>query len=98
VAVDLAPGEVVAEIGEGGVADGASVEGGEVGWEKGGRTICAICCGGGGGGWGEVDGPEVDVVGCECGEDGGEEFGGAALEERGAFVEDETGPRGLEPG
>lgn len=37
-----------------------------------------------------MGGPQVDVVGCEGGEDGGEEFGGSAVEEGGGFVEDET--------
>lgn len=34
----------------------------------------------------------MDVEGGEGGEDGGEKFGGAAFEEGGAFVEDETRP------
>ena len=77
MAIDLTPAEVVAQIADAGVTDGAGIEGREVRWLE----------------WsvGEVGGPEIDVEGCEGGEDGGEEFGGPALEEHGAFMEDEAG-------
>lgn len=74
--VYLAPSEVVAKVGDGGVGDCTGVESWKVWWNQGvGR---------------EVGGPEAGVVGCKGREDGGEEFGGAAVEEGCGFVKDET--------
>jgi hypothetical protein len=75
VTVYLAPGEVVAEVTERGVTDRAGIEGGEVWWLERGQVVGR---------------PQVHIEGGECGEDSGEQFGGTALEERAAFVEDET--------
>ena len=75
MAIDLPPREIIPQIFYSRVADAARIESGQPGGRK--------------GRGGEVVRPEVDVGRGEGAEDGGEELGGAAVEEGGGAVENE---------